>query len=85
MRSDAELPLSSTLADRVYEAVPVSVTVGVAGALLSVLAATMVVSAVDELAGRDDASDLAEPGAAPEDPEMDAHPERSEPAERSAG
>ena len=61
---------------------------GVAGALLAVLAATMVVSGADELAGRDEP----EPQPEPEDPEqleegdeVEPEPEREEPAERSAG
>ena len=58
---------------------------GVAGALLSVLAATMVVSAVDEMAGRDRAKEGGEPEEPPEAPESEAAPERPEPAERSAG
>ncbi|HEX2119067.1 MAG TPA: AI-2E family transporter, partial [Acidimicrobiales bacterium] len=58
---------------------------GVAGALLSVLAATMVVSAVDEVAGRDRAKEDGETQEPPDAPESEAAPERPEPAERSAG
>ena len=65
---------------------------GVAGALLAVLAATMVVSAADELArtgSPEEAGEAGEPAARPEpDPEPDQvgpDPERQEPLERSAG
>ena len=65
---------------------------GVAGALLAVLAATMVVSGAAELAGRDEPEPEPEREPEPEEPaapdepdEAEPEPEREEPAERSAG